>query len=534
MTPAALFREINALPASRRLALLVLPLTFLAVSLLMRHHAGPFWLWSNLDPDYWYLIDSLNMINGEWPKHIAHPGTTLQALGALVIKTMHPFTGAEEINRLVLSDPETYLTIIGRALIVLNTLALALAGLVGYLVFRDLIPALLLQSGPFLSKLIFKWSLHVSPEPLLIATMLAMTVAVLLALRDGQLERHRSRYAIAFALIAGFGMVTKVTSAGLYLLPLFLLGNLRSIALYGVAAAASILLFSLPAAGAYGMITDRLAMISMASGFHGGGEQTFINLLTYPRDLIRISSRPMFFVVFLVGLGLCIGLMRQCRRRNRPFPAAGRALAGLCLAYAGQALLVAKHPAGHYMIPALVMSGLGLALIYQVGKELLRPGGKGLKRLRNGFALLLAVLAVAQANTLLRLDRQFTQRTAAAEAIDESAYGNCARIYFWPASHPLYALFMGSWNTADSFDDTLSGLYPDKSVMYYTNDGVLHGLKGLVDPESLPDAYPCIYARGERPDGSLTVLQDAFASYPVRDRCQLTDEVAFTWGVTCR
>ena len=70
-----------------------------------------------------------------------------------------------------------------------------------------------------------------------------------------------------------------------------------------------------------------------------------------------------FPVILLVGLGLTYALFRKSRRERKKFPVVGRALGGLCLAYVGQALLVAKHPAGHYMIPVLTTGGLGLALV---------------------------------------------------------------------------------------------------------------------------------------------------------------------------
>ena len=533
MTPASLYKDIRELPLNRQLALLALPLSFLIISVLMRHNAGPFWLWSNLDPDYWYLIDSLNMVNGDWPKHIAHPGTTVQWIGTLIIKALHPFSTAEDINVMVLSNPEQYLSIIGHFFIALNTTALILVGMTGYLVFRDLSAAILIQMGPFLSKLIFKWTLHVSPEPLLVTTVIAIAIITVLALREGQLEKHGTRYAVAFAVVAGFGMVTKVTSAGIYLMPIVLLWNIRNVVLYGALALVAMLIFSLPAAGVYEVIIDRLTMITSASGFHGEGAQTFIDFKTYPRNLIRVSSRPMFFVVLLVGFGLTYALFRKSRREGQPFPVIGRAMGGLCLAYLGQAMLVAKHPAGHYMLPALTASGLGLALIYQISKELLSGDVIGLKRLRTGFTLLLVILIGTQANSLVGLNKQFIQRTASSAAINEAPYGQCARIYFWPTSQPMYALFMGSWSTRYSFSDVLNDIYPDQSVMYYTNDGELHDLKGLRDPQSLHGQYPCIYARGERPNESLKTLRDAFASYSVKGRCQDGDEAVFTWGIDC-
>ncbi len=265
-------------PLLHRLALFFLPLSFLVVALLVRDNAGPFWLWSNLDPDYWYLFDSLNMINLEWPKHIAHPGTTVQTLGAVVIKILHPLTGTDDLTRLVLADPERYLTLIGRVLIALNAIALAVAGAVAYKVFGSLTGAMLLQLGPFLSTLVFKLGLHVSPEPMLVTTMMVLATVMLLALRPGEMDRRAGRYVLAFAAVAGFGIATKVTSAGMYLMPVFLLARPRLLLSYGVASVAFIIFFTLPAAGSYGLIFDWLTMISSSSGYFGEGPQTFIDL----------------------------------------------------------------------------------------------------------------------------------------------------------------------------------------------------------------------------------------------------------------
>lgn len=532
--PASLCKEIFSFPLSRQLALLLLPLSFLIVSALMRHNAGPFWLWSNLDPDYWYLFDTLNLINGEWPKHIAHPGTTVQLFGAMIIKILHPFSNTVELTTMVLRNPEQYLSIIGNFFIALNTIALVLAGTIGYAIFRNLNAAMLIQMGPFLSKLVFKWTLHVSPEPLLVTTVFALAIITVLALRDGQLEKHGTRYALAFALIAGFGMVTKVTSAGIYLMPILLLWNVRNVATYVALTIVAILIFSLPAAGMYETIINRLTMITSASGFHGEGAQTFIDLKTYPRNLIRVSSRPMFFVVLLVGLGLTYALYKKSGRERRPFPVIGRALGGLCMAYILQAMLVAKHPAGHYMLPALTASGLGLALIYEALKKLLSGNFIATKQLQIGFTLLLLILIGTQVNSLSKLNKQFIQRTTNSVAIDETAYEQCARIYFWPASHPNYALFMGSWNTQYSFSNELYDIYSDQSELYYTYDGELHNLRGLRDPKSLLKKYTCIYARGAKPNATLKTLFEAFSSYQIKGQCQDGNEAIFTWGINCK
>ena len=139
---------------SSKFLVVILPTIFFCTSIIMRDNAGPFWLWSNLDPDYAYLLDSLNMINSRWPQEMAHPGITLDLIGAIIIKGLHPFLSKNELTRLVLTEPEHYLQIIAHALITLNTIGLIALGFVTFSVFKDWIPVVLMQMAPFLSKLI--------------------------------------------------------------------------------------------------------------------------------------------------------------------------------------------------------------------------------------------------------------------------------------------------------------------------------------------------------------------------------------------
>ncbi|MBT5014024.1 MAG: hypothetical protein HOL37_00080 [Rhodospirillaceae bacterium] len=527
---------------SHRIALIILPVLLLASSFVLSHHAGPQWLWSNLDPDYWYLFDSLNMVNLQWPQHIAHPGTTTQWIGAIIIKTMHPFDATEHINRLVLANPEFYFLAISRVLIFINAIALGVVGVAGYLTFRDLTAALLVQTGPFLSQLIMKHSFHVSPEPLLITTMLVLAAVTLVALRPGQMDNHRTRYVIAFAVIAGFGMASKVSSAGMYLLPLFLLGNLRSIVLYGFYTVLFTVIFTLPAAGSYGEIFDWLGSIAIGSGYFGQGEQTIIDWSSYPGQLLKTTSRPVFFVVLLVSLGLLLATRKSDKCSPDTLPQARLALAGLCLALIVEALLVAKHPTGRYMIPALTSAALGMALIYHLSIGLTRAGSVTRNRVRIGFTIFLLVLAGAQVKTFMKLDRGFIERTSIAAGFDEAPFQSCARIYFWPASNPLYALYMGSWNTDGSLAETLDKLYMEKGVFFGTEDGKINRWTHTVSPDHLIQEYPCIMARGERalyigeeaPFYDISLPDEVFSARLKRDICHPGEEVIFTWGIDCK
>ena len=67
------------------LALTVLPLAAYLLSSVMLEEKGPYWLAENSDPEYAYLLNALNVLEGRPPEHVDHPGTTLQMFGAVVI-----------------------------------------------------------------------------------------------------------------------------------------------------------------------------------------------------------------------------------------------------------------------------------------------------------------------------------------------------------------------------------------------------------------------------------------------------------------
>ena len=521
---------------AQRFALLVLPICALISAVMLRQQAGPFWLWSNLDPDYFYLFDSLNIINGNWPQHIAHPGTTVQMIGALVIKFMQPFSSTNEINNLVLTNPEHYLIHINHTLICIMAFVMWAAGWAALIVFGNLTGAILLQLGPFLSQLIFKHLTHVSPEPLLVCTMFMLATVMLLAVRPHEMDRRPFRYVFAFALVAGFGLATKITSAGLYLMPLFLIARPKLLILYAIATVCATILFTLPAAGSYGSIFDWLVKITVAGDHFGSGAHRVINTDLYLRNVFRVSSRPIFFVVLILGT-----ISVAVAKLNSPLSQTSRALAGLCLAFAGQALLVGKHPAGHYMIPALTSSGFGFLLLRQQIFNFFASSRNIQIRVKYFFMILLTVLCVLQTRSLIQLGNEFTDRTTQALAIDESPYSSCARIYFWPASNNYYALFMGNYMTGNMFSKKLDQLYTDPAILIATPSGSLSSWTRESRGLDVAAHYNCIFARGERaewkedpvPHYVLPFDDTAFVDIKIKGVCNFGDEVIFTWGVEC-
>src|SRR5262245_45496798 len=65
--------------------LALVPIAGLIVSILLVSSHGPYYYGANFDPDYCYLLNSLNLLTFHEPAHIDHPGTTVQILGAIIM-----------------------------------------------------------------------------------------------------------------------------------------------------------------------------------------------------------------------------------------------------------------------------------------------------------------------------------------------------------------------------------------------------------------------------------------------------------------
>ena len=116
----------------------------------MKSAVGPYWLSPNNDPAYLYLVNFLYLIDNITPNFTDHPGTTLQVLGACIIKLLHFSENTSQIISNVLRNPELYLNIIHSVLLFLYTLTLMIVG--GYALYKskNLLSSFLLQSSAFL------------------------------------------------------------------------------------------------------------------------------------------------------------------------------------------------------------------------------------------------------------------------------------------------------------------------------------------------------------------------------------------------
>jgi len=519
----------------RAWVVLVLPVALAWTLFQLRAGAGPFWQWNLLDPSYFYLLDALNLLNGDAPGHVYHPGITVQAFGALVLGVTSLVNGGDA-TAAVLGDPESHLRILSDVMIVLNALALVLVGIAGRRAFGVWLPGLVCQLAPFMSTIILKHAYLPKPEAFLVLATSVLIALLLLSLRPA--DGSGSRLALGFGAVAGFIAATKITAVPVLVLPLFLLRDAKSWIVYGVAAAVAAVLFVLPAWGSIHIFIDWVGKVAVGAGPYGSGAQTGIDFTAYPEAYAKILKRPSLRVPLILA-ALTFGVVWWRRRQGWQVSRAEVwALAAVSAAPLAQAALVAKQPTAFYMIPSYMLGAVSVLFSVRL-LWACRPDGL---RLPVGpvplAAGLFAIAVAAQAAGVVRLSHQLSELRERAVSIDNGSFEKCARVYIYSASDPVYAMFLANKVTGERFTQELKERFSAND--YWIDDWwaweptLLRNWDGEQDFSVARAAYPCVFMRGNRPGGLQNFLRHHNAAGDFDLSCSAGVEQVATLGVDCQ
>ena len=459
------------------LFLLILPILLIVTAVFLNHARGPFWLASNLDPEYVYLLNAANMAHFQKVGHIDHPGTTVQLLGAITLRTVHffQFSHGTGLRTDVLARPEFYLNAINTVLITLNALALFSLGLVAYRVCRNLWVSLWLQLAPFFSITLLNSGLtRVSPEPLLLFTGL---VLILLMIKSLQSPAPSTKDILLYSLVIGFGIATKVTFLPLLAIPVIIFPGFKKKLAAVVLSIGGFILFTLPIAGMYNQFFGWLFKLLSHKKGYGTGEKGLITLQVYIKNIKNLLAANPFFSYILTGAILVILIIlvipkfRTAIKHNIRF----KFLMSVIIAQVAGVLMVGKHAAPHYLVPVLSLSGITLFLIYMLFREAIlnkpEPERAEHSKLYKNYPVLASIVLLAVFfiffNPVVQVMESISQKSRVKEnslAIHremESKYNTRAKIFYYASSAPAFALKFGNDLSRNAYSQTLQTLYKD-------------------------------------------------------------------------
>ncbi|MFC1848572.1 hypothetical protein ACFL27_00045 [candidate division CSSED10-310 bacterium] len=489
------------------LLLLILPIIMVFTSLYL--NIGPHWVVYNYDPEYQYLLNSLNLAHMKPVGLVEHPGTTVQSMGALILRTVHllRFSSQADLKTDVLTNPEFYLAKIIRVFLGLNTVMLLILGLVTFWLTKSILSSLLVQTAPFFPHILegFLFCLMtIRPESfLLLSSLLFLITLILFINKDTEKINHyfsHSRYlgklspdwvfTICFSIVSGFGMATKVTFIPLLVIPLIILPRYRYRITYVLGTALCFIFFTLPIIKEYDVVFSWFFSVFTHFGVHGLGPKKIIEPLEYLSNMKFILFYNGFLSIILF-CSLCILVIGSIVPRFRKVSAQSvvfRILFAVSISQLLGIIIVAKHyrgfPDNYYLIPVLTLSGIMLLLIInylgQLGLDFgikgtgtLRKDKTGIVifRIKSTWVVALIIMTCLFNSRKSEIIGFYQWKLRLAEHIFkithkvENDYKDYARIYYLGSSAPAIALAYGDSSARRYYSRFLQKLYPN--VYFY-------------------------------------------------------------------
>lgn len=359
----------------------LVPLAAVAWSVRRARLFGPYWGSPMYDPEYAYLVNALNLLQGDPPAHTDHPGTPLQLLMAGIIGLRHRIAGDLPGMRWdVLTHPEAYLRTCWVVLMAIVAIAAMYMGASVRKVCRNTAAGIVAQVAVLSCGVSMASLERVSPEPLLLAYAMVLG-AVALRISRPRVKGERTprwRGAPAMGALMGIAVATKITFAPLGILIAMLPRRIAWKVVAGVFTAAAFLISVIPIRERWPRTIAWLKDLFWGSKRYGGGPRTIVDRDSYAQELVGLLKLEPTLGAGVATFALVIlasaGAWMVSRRHRRPAldgelpPVLLRPVvvmvAAVLLSQVAMLLMVAKMPEGRYLIPAVGLLGPGVGAVW--------------------------------------------------------------------------------------------------------------------------------------------------------------------------
>lgn len=404
------------------------------------------------DPDYAYLFNGASVANLVAPDHTDHPGTPLQMLIAVTLRTFHPTASPEQLTFQLLDDPEWYLAVVSTVLLLVVGALAVWAGVSIYRTTRDVGAALVAQWVPLVFVPVLVSMPRVMPEPLLFGVALLFGAALVKYCWSSE-SRESMRDAGVFGMLCGLGVAVKLTFVPAVIVPLIVLERWREHARFMKFFAIAFFVATLPWVlqfplfALYRGFFRWTVNLFTGSGIYGSGPKTVIDWSSFGTSLQQITlQHTVYMVVIAVAVVISGWAVTRYLRRREPWHRVTRALVALSLFHTATVLMYAKHfQSERYMLAGMALTGVTLVLaVRQV--SVLWPHAVTLRNIAYaivGVAMLPMIqTAAGQFDSLRRASLERRTQFESVEQIIAGKYPGCVQVHQDSGSR-MFAIFFG-------------------------------------------------------------------------------------------
>ncbi|HEY0552116.1 MAG TPA: hypothetical protein VGF13_21120 [Verrucomicrobiae bacterium] len=452
--------------------LLVAPVVFLCLHALFSQARGPFFLPLNYDPDYAYLLNGLNIVNGAAPEHLDHPGTSLQLFAAACIKLANIRSSSDATIMAVLAGSESYLRAMNSALMSLYALALLFVGAVVWRKTGSIAAALLLQVTPFLLPEDFYEIARFRPESIILIVVFLMAATLYIhALRE---DRESLGSIVWMSFLVATGLITKINFLPLVLLPLFCLRSWRNRAGYIVLTGTFAAIWLLPLKPRFKEFIVWTTGLITRQGRYGTGEPGFLPPHYFEFLAQLFVARPMFFLTLWLSLAALAYAWGWRRKGTNPQEARLiKLLIGVVVVQIGEYLMVGKFEQARYLIPAMALCGLNwvilLTLIRHWGKKPIELLWLRLACISAG-SIFAVWSGLKTGHACIQMANVRDEHRAMAREL-ETNFADKTVVYYYGCSSRYHALWFGNTYAGHRYGKVIiAELFPNHSPAYIVEE----------------------------------------------------------------
>jgi hypothetical protein len=485
----------------------LVPGIVLGFSVILKVAAGPYWLATNFDPSYAYLVNGLRILKGVVPNHTDHPGTPVQILCCAVSWLFNMGRSVPGIVTQVLRTPEFYLSAVFVFLSVLSFFSSLGLAVYMYRKTGDQIAAVLTQL-PALSFLVMKsWETfepvlpvvaNVDPEPLLISVVNLFSSCLLMHFFAKTTKDHVVS-ALFWGFVCGLGAATKLTFVPLLVIPLIVLSwknKILFVLLFGV----SFVGWTWPIISKYFLVWHFISGILSHTGVYSGqkaGRDSYNYILNWKSIFV---GQGLFIMIAFVAMLFALWNLWQKKQRK-----ASIVLFAVSLGVLLQFAVVAKYPGPHYLLPGIGLFGALLGLFYLSGH-----GSKEQVRQIVGVLILGTVLvgtwrALEYRSNLARLTEDII---VFYEHIHAKYQGYVFLGYYRSSGQDAALRFGDGWNGQPALKEEMSLLFPDRFFFMWGSNRV-NNFKDRVFLNDLLERFSGVIFQGDDSYGDILDVKGA-------------------------
>lgn len=317
-----------------------------------------------IDPDYVYLLNGLNVYHGHFQDiiHVDHPGTPLQLLIGLLLSIIAFFRNAPDVASDVLLHPNTYIKTIIVLIAFSQTMVLFFIGKAYYKHRKNLLQTLILQSAILISTTVIFFYMKIFTETLI---PLGVLLLILILIKKIDYKINDLTYSILAGIIIGLFIATKITFAPLFFLAIIMLDKYRNIAVFLSITAISFVIGVLPVIERISYFQKFALNVATRDGVYGSGKIEIFNPASFFRNMAELlSTEWAFTIIFIFAI---ITLIINIFKHKKKFfkDKERKLLLAITTSLLVQLIMVSKNGGMRYMAPSLLLLSFAMVLIIQ-------------------------------------------------------------------------------------------------------------------------------------------------------------------------